>query len=410
MIPPVLGTLALFKPAKVTKPAKSSQDQRWMIMWWQWDPILRKVIRRRQGFDLNSIPLKADRELRALEWTTAINYLLREGYLVGTAPDPIPKEVEVVKAPHKVTSLRGIIEAFLAHHGQTVEPKTLGHYKNALEVLWETWATREGIHQVQDLTLAHGSSWTHFLTSHVVQRTGQPFTLSSQNQVLNKLRVFGLWARKEGYLKRKQLDFFLFKPRIEKASTTHRPYTPAQLQAILWEAEPDPQLTLFLHLCYSCFLRPRRECTGLRIADVGPTTIWVRPETDKSRKGRYVTIPPALYPLLASHHLSTYPRDHYLFTKKGVPGLKKVNPAYFYRKLEAILGRLGMQGQGYTLYSLKASGNIQLWLHTKDLKVLQAQNGHSTSAMTDRYLKQLGVIDQSNPLTNFPVMGALPDK
>jgi len=60
MAEPIPGVLLAYKPATVVKPTKGSKDDRWLVVWWQYSVLGRKVVRRKQGFDLNSIPVSPD--------------------------------------------------------------------------------------------------------------------------------------------------------------------------------------------------------------------------------------------------------------------------------------------------------------------------------------------------------------
>ena len=53
MVAPVPGVPLTYKPALLVKPSKQAKDGRWMIIWWQYSTEEGKVVRRRQGFDLN---------------------------------------------------------------------------------------------------------------------------------------------------------------------------------------------------------------------------------------------------------------------------------------------------------------------------------------------------------------------
>ena len=99
MAEPIAGVPLAYKPATVVKPTKGAKDNRWLVVWWQFSAVDRKMVRRRQGFDLNSIPDRKTREVRGSEWCTSINSLLRLGYVYspGILAPPLP--VPVKRAP-----------------------------------------------------------------------------------------------------------------------------------------------------------------------------------------------------------------------------------------------------------------------------------------------------------------------
>ncbi|MDO7847683.1 site-specific integrase [Hymenobacter sp. M29] len=397
MIPPPVGLPLVYKPARVLKPAKESVDQRWLVVWWQYSTPERKVIRRRQGFDLNSIPGKKDREVRGSEWCGTINSLLKAGYVHG---EVIP-EVSTPSLPQTPTIFQAITQ-FLAHQ------QTRGLAKNyypAHLAIFQQWTSKEDLHALDSLTPDTRNRWKDYLKGYTSHRTLQPLSPKTRNMVGSSLHVWATWCREQGWSIPHQGPTTPGKRVKVASSSKHRPYTQSQLSHILTEAKPNPQLYLFLQMAYYTFLRPRRELALLRVEDLKGDTIWVRPEHDKNRVGRFVTIPPALNFLLTQMGIQDYPPHYFLFTKKRVPGLKPVGEAYFYKQLRKILVKLGMDGLEYTLYGLKHTSNIQLYRATKDLALIQRQNGHTTLAQTSTYLRSLGLIQGNEGLSQFPVMG-----
>lgn len=71
MAAPIPG-VPLAYTAAVVKPPKEAKDKRWMVVWWQFSAVAKKVVRRRQGFDLNSIPDRKTREVRGSEWCEVV--------------------------------------------------------------------------------------------------------------------------------------------------------------------------------------------------------------------------------------------------------------------------------------------------------------------------------------------------
>jgi len=61
---PPKGHPLIYKAARILKPAKGSKGSRWLLVWWQFSLADGKIIRRRQAFDLNSIPSLKERERR----------------------------------------------------------------------------------------------------------------------------------------------------------------------------------------------------------------------------------------------------------------------------------------------------------------------------------------------------------
>jgi integrase len=113
-----------------------------------------------------------------------------------------------------------------------------------------------------------------------------------------------------------------------------------------------------------------------------------------------------LQELIAEAGIQSYSPHDYVFGAEGMPGPTHWGEKHFYNKMRAVLDKIGLANQGYDLYGMKHSGNIQLWLATKDLKAIQKQNGHSTMAMSETYLRGLGLLQNEQALANFPRMGS----
>jgi len=393
MIPPPLGVPRTYKPCTLLKPSKGSNDTRWLLIWWQYSPTDGKVIRRRQGVDLASYPNLKHREVRASEWMGAINSLLRDGYVYGE---------EVVVDTKEGKDWGELVTLFL--EGRKLSKKRRDWYTRSLDIFHQ-WASKEGITPAS-LLPSHNSKYATHLSTIKSPLTGKVWEPITRNLHWQQLICFGRWVVEEGYLTPVQLPFFKVKVKEKQPSSTlHKPYTQTQLAAILREVADTPHLNLFFHLAYYTFCRPGRELTNLRVRDIETSTIYIIPSHDKNGVGRRVIIPRALEELLTRYKVRDYPPHYFLFTKKRVPGEVPVDDQYFYTNLRRILRKLGMEGQQYTLYSLKSSGNIALWQATQDLELIRRQNGHSNLSMTMRYLRQLGIIINQEPLLDFPKMG-----
>lgn len=56
-----------------------------------------------------------------------------------------------------------------------------------------------------------------------------------------------------------------------------------------------------------------------------------------------------------------------------------------------VLDKAKFTDRDYDLYGWKHTGNIALYLATKDIKLVQAQNRHKDMGTTDKYSRDLGV-------------------
>lgn len=117
-------------------------------------------------------------------------------------------------------------------------------------------------------------------------------------------------------------------------------------------------------------------------------------------------IPVPLHQLFQSLNIRSYPANYYLFTKSGVPGREPVGESYFYDRHRKMLKYLAFE-QGYDLYGWKHTGVINLYLATKDMKLIQQQCGHSSILQTDEYLRDLGMFLDYKRLDSFPPLDVI---
>ena len=397
---PPKGHPLFYKAARLLKPAKGSKGSRWLLVWWQFSLPDKKIIRRRQGFDLNSIASLKERERRAAVWMTGINALLQEGYVYAGEEEPTVAETQPGER-----LLAEVIAAFL----ETKEKLSQGSYDvhKAILDLLVRWCKEQGLVTLTHLTKECGQKFLEYLAVYVSPKTKRILSPKSYNNYGLNLKTFGNWLVEQGWTKRKHHPFQAMKKTKTGNGEKHTPYTQAQLTAILKVAQTDPQFYLFLHFLYYTFARPGKEVRLLQVKDLRESTIWISQAHDKNDRGRYCDIPSHLQELIAEAGIKTYLPQDYVFGSKGIPGPEPRGKKYFYKRMRAVLEKVGLSDQGYDLYGMKHSGNIQLWLATKDLKAIQKQNGHSTMAMSETYLRGLGLLQNEQALASFPRMGSL---
>jgi integrase len=177
-------------------------------------------------------------------------------------------------------------------------------------------------------------------------------------------------------------------------SELHQPYTSEQLslikQTILEQG--DRQLWLFINFFYYTFARPTQEIRLLQVKDIRENTIYIPAARAKNNKGEHIPIHEELEALIQACGLRNYPKEHFVFTAKQVPGTRPVTATYFYKRHRKFLDKLGMLDKGYTLYGYKHTGAINFYTATKDLLAVQKHCRHSTASQTETYLRKYGVI------------------
>jgi integrase len=170
----------------------------------------------------------------------------------------------------------------------------------------------------------------------------------------------------------------------------------------------------FLAFIFYAWARPV-EISRLRVSDIDMNRglIRFRKGQTKNKKAAFVQIVPPLKKILAEMKLHEQPADWFLFSGDGAgfaPGrsqLTKYRAGERWRKYiknetrEYVFAagrghRRTTKGEGIKkdMYALKHTGNIEYLLQNVgrvDLKWQQMQNRHSSSIMTDRYNRKLGI-------------------
>ena len=187
-------------------------------------------------------------------------------------------------------------------------------------------------------------------------------------------------------------------------SDQHQPYTPAQRAIIQAEIERrgDHQLALFTAFIYYCFIRSGEELRRLQVKDILADTVRVAGGRAKNRKAEHVAIPRQLRALLAPLNLAAYPPNYYVFGENQQPGPAPVGTCLLRRHFNRVLRAVGLYGHGYTLYGLKHTGAISLYLATKDIELVRQHCRHSHAGITGIYLRKLGALHEGGRLDAMP--------
>lgn len=403
-----------YKPARLRKPDATAQDQRWMIIWWQWSIKDEKMVRRRQGFDLASIENKRMREKRAADLVATINKALKKGYVYDPEKELEQAREKVAKHKGSATPLTKLLVAYDTFYERRqaagLSTATLAGYVNLRTFLFQ-WLDEElqeldlRINQFDAALAQEFCAWQAKRPSR--RDPSKPISNKTYNNYLIYLKAFFNWLVAQEIIKPKKNPLKSEKKKKAARSAQHRPYTNDQLRAILSSCDKRglTQLKLYLQFLYYSFARPRSEVRLLRVVDLQRSTIWIRPAQDKGRVGRHVDIPPALEEIIKAHGLRKLPPSYYIFGQGGVPGPEPSPRTSLFTLFKTVLKDLQLDNQNYDLYGFKHTGNINLYLATLDMYAVMKQNGHTSLSMTEQYLRDLGVLQNKTVMNQFPTMG-----
>jgi len=282
---------------------------------------------------------------------------------------------------------------------EDVEDSTLATYRSKLR-LFDAWLEGEGINHV-DISAINQSIVAKFMDFII---NDQKLSKVSVDNYRILLRALFDYVRKEK--NRKHLANPCFElPGTKRVNDSaaypiHENDIPVFKDSI---SKEDPQLWLVICFEYYCFLRPRKEIRFLKLSDIdfGRGIIHVREENAKTLS-RWVTIPNSFMKLMReTYQLHAYPRDYYVIGKKGAPGPDHVSINNLSNRFVRFRKKLKMP-EIYKLYSWKHTGNIKADNAGIPRQETQMQNGHTTLATTERYMRNRGVFDSPNIQSKFP--------
>ena len=211
------------------------------------------------------------------------------------------------------------------------------------------------------------------------------------------------------HLERENIDKNLvvgFIKRQKVISGKHVPYTLEQARKIrdYFNDLEDFKTSTFLEFCYYTLARPREELRNLKCGDIKEDTIYFTPENAKTTHTSYIVIPEPLEAIIQKFRLRDYPPEYYIFTstKEFEPGPKPTNSKFFYLRLKKALKALNYVDKDYDLYSWKHTAVCHLFVSGVDIESIRQQCRHSDIVQTIQYLKDLGIIKNTEVKANFP--------
>lgn len=316
----------------------------------------------------------------------AINNLLRKGATLESTNHIEPKPAYTfAEWAHKVFLLKK----------QTNSESTYNYYKRLAEYL-SKWP--EGKLRLDKITRSHGKAIQNHLINLGLGNKSVNNYVSMLGTVINE-------AIEEELVQHNPLAGIKSLP-IEKGK--HYPFTQQQLSNIITKMErDDPQTALFVSFIFYLLSRPTKEIRLLKVGDIMDSSIRIRSEHMKTRRGRFVAIPQHLEELIEKYQLRSYDPDLYIFGQGDAPGTVPRGKTYFYRRNIKVLKSLNYVDKDYDLYSYKHSGVIALVMAGIDVEFIRAQCGHSNLSQTSRYLKDIGAIRGNDELIKgYPKIGS----
>lgn len=191
-------------------------------------------------------------------------------------------------------------------------------------------------------------------------------------------------------------------PKVRPETKQH--YTKEQIGIIRTHLqEEDPQLWFACKCIFYLFLRPGSELRLLRVHhfDLSRRKVKVPANISKNNKLDYILIPPGFVQHIREFIGDKRPNEFMfpgVFDKESPIGANTMMKRY-----RRMMDELGF-GPGYSMYSWKNTGAIDLVDNGAHPKKISLQMRHSSLEMTDRYLARMGVLDMRDhdlPFSNI---------
>jgi site-specific recombinase XerD len=381
-----------YRKAVLIIPKEDSVDQRWIIKYYATDKNGNYKMFREN--DCNSIPDLDSRKAYCLTRIEEINDALARGpIVVSEMPNRLVKtDISAKEMIEKVISER------IGLRKHTIDNYN-GYAKNLFSYFEFIGKSTISIHAVtNDLVLDFQRYLSN--TRKLANRT--------VNNHIEHLRTVFKWIIKSRYIRSNP---FLAVDMLPTDIGRNIAYNNDEVKKLLKFMEAKkPQFLFLCQFMYYTLMRSN-EIANLKIGDIGkfhPDQIYIPASTSKNGKYRNVTIPTPLANIFKQLNIQSYPKDYFLFSKGLVPG------ASFYsakdladRYRENVLKPLGFTIE-HTLYSWKHTGVVNLYMSGATKFAIQMQIGHVNTDSFDTYLKSLGLFENKEIMSHYPVLGSKP--
>ena len=225
---------------------------------------------------------------------------------------------------------------------------------------------------------------------------------STRNKEIGQMKCFFYQFTKPGWERYRVSPAQNIELLPKQDSEMHEPYTEQQVADIIGRIleKRDYWLLLYIYFIHYTFARPGREVRLLKVGDIKPRTIMIRPENSKTRRTKTPTIPKPLEQLIEYLKVKNYPLNWYIFGTDGEPGKVVCGQNMYYDRHKQILKGLNLEGN-YTLYGWKHTGNIRAISLGINEREIQLQNGFRDHRTLEIYIRKLSAYMSSEIYDKF---------
>jgi integrase len=387
-----LKSVAQKHPYKLAKLIHHNYNlkKRWYVIFWAYDVSIGDLRRVRLFNPINRQKSVSDRIAVGMAIVDQVNTELQEGRVLGK--DDVADIPKIIVNKYTVTEAIDFVRK---------DKKSTGHRKNyykafnTLKTRWEGFIRHENIPDIEIKKLrvndlfaffrylknelkvenkTYNNYRNYFATVINFLRKLDPKLFEGQNPIINSIDLLPVIVRK------------------------HAAFTSEQLQQIIEKCRMREywQLILYIQFGYYTLARPN-EIVRLKIKhiDLERSRIFIPGDISKNKRDEYIGISAHFAKIIRDSGILSYHSDFFVFGSRGVPdeiGYASYQPIW--RKNKEILEatELYYLNSNFSLYSYKHSGAIDLYILTKDIKLLQHQCRHTTINQTNTYLRDLGLL------------------
>lgn len=344
----------------------------WYVGFYAYDPILRKM--RRKRIKINHIEKIGERRRYADSLIKRLHSNLEDGWTPWVYESNSRSHRSFTEACNhyrlNITEL---------YNDGILRKDTYRSYVSQLKNI-------EGWNQVQEKPIdsihqLDKSFIVSFLDHIYIEKKNSAQT---RNNYLTFIRIFCSFLVEYQYLEKKPSDDItsLSKKKLKKKRSVITEEDLSRLYNYL--EKENKHYLLACNILYYCFVRPK-EMSYIKISDISieRQTLYIPSNTSKNRSDGIVTLPSKLIKLMEELHIFEYPNGYYLFSNNFTPGLTQRASKQFTDYWLKIRKALKFP-TNYQFYSLKDSG-ITNMLKTQDIVTVRDQARHSDMLITDKY-------------------------
>lgn len=262
------------------------------------------------------------------------------------------------------------------------EPATVSSYRSKLR-MFNSWLQQSNLDGC-DVSAIDNELMTKFFLFIIQERKLSKVTIKKYNQIL--YNVFQLIRKERKLMENPVVEMPTTKILNESAPFPIRENHVAEITKAL--EERDPQLLFASKFLFYCSIRPGLELRLLKISEIDlyRGTINVSASRAKTKLSRLVTIPQQFLKELQAMDLKSMPGSYYVLSHGGKPGPTPLGKNTLRQRWAVIRKALNLPDL-YKFYSWKHTGNVSASDAGIPLRQIQLQNGHSSIATTERYLR-----------------------